>query len=405
VSSGPLQGVRVIDLTHAFAGPYGTMLLADLGADVIKVEPPSGDEMRGVGPFHASDELHAFGGYFQSVNRGKRSIVLDLKTAEGRDTLLALASEADALVESYRVGVMDRLGVSYERLRTINPRLVYASTRGFGDPRTGGNASHAAWPTADLVMQAVAGPLGITGAVDDPVRVGPRIGDIFPATLTALGVIAAIMHAQRTGEGQYVDVAMYDGLLSLCQHTMTRHAYLGDAARSEDERRPLDVLSASDGAIAIAAPSDANWAELCEAMGRPELVHDERFTSYDGRVANRIALNAEVSRWTATRTRAEIVEALGGRVPVAPVNTMSDIFADERTHAREMLVGVDHPGVPEPVLIPGQPIKFSATPAGVAGRAPLLDEHGDEIRAELGPDMTPDLHTDDDRDRAGLEAL
>jgi crotonobetainyl-CoA:carnitine CoA-transferase CaiB-like acyl-CoA transferase len=386
-SGGPLEGVRIIDLTHALAGPYGTMLLTDLGADVIKVEPPHGDVTRGLGPYAEDDTLRAFGGYFNSVNRGKRGIVIDLKTPEGVEELLALVAEADALVENFTVGVMERLGIPYERLREVNPRLVYASTRGYGDPRVG-ESPYADWPAMDLVAQGLGGALGITGTVEGvPIKVGPGIGDIFPGTLTALGVLAAIINARRTGEGQYVDVSMYDGILSLCERIVYQYSYMGDVPGHEGNGHPFwspfDVLPCKDGWVTISAPTPPRWRSLCEVMGRPELIDDPRYETTFVRSKRRDEVKAIVTEWTSVRTKKEIVEALGGKVPVSPVNTVVDIFEDPHVRARDMLVSVEHPGMDRPVELAGQPIKFSRTPSGVRDRAPLLDEHGDQIRAEI----------------------
>jgi crotonobetainyl-CoA:carnitine CoA-transferase CaiB-like acyl-CoA transferase len=385
--SGPLRGVRVIDLTQTLAGPYTTMLLADLGADVIKVEPPGGDITRQFGPFREDDRLRAFGGFFQSVNRGKRSIVCNLKEREGVETLLALVSGAAVLVESFGVGTMDRLGVPYERLRDINPRLVYASTRRFGDPRTGASPYHD-WPAFDLQVQALGGSLGTSGG-DDGIPSGgmPGIGYTFAGALTALGIVSAVLHARETGEGQYVDVAMYDGMLSALEHLVQQHSYLGEVPRTEPGRHPalspFDVLPAADGWIAIAAPEERDWKRLCRLTGREELMRDARFATNLLRVEHREPLREALGQWTSPRTRAEIMAVLGGKVPAAPVNTIADIFADPHVRGRDMLVSVPQPGSATPVVLAGQPIKLTATPAGVSGRAPLLDEHGDEIRAEL----------------------
>ncbi|MCW2532843.1 MAG: yfdE, partial [Blastococcus sp.] len=217
--AGPLTGLRVIDLTQVLSGPFCTMLLADLGADVVKVEPPSGDVARLWGPHVPTPEgvegPATYGGYFASVNRNKRSICLDLKDPEGRQTLLDLLDDADVLVENFRVGVMDRFGLSYEELHARFPKLVYASIRGFGDPRTG-LSPYADWPAFDIIAQAMGGVMGVTGAdADHPVKVGPGIGDIFPAVLAAVGLLAALRHADATGQGQFVDVAMYDSVLAL----------------------------------------------------------------------------------------------------------------------------------------------------------------------------------------------
>src|SRR4051794_4817072 len=185
------------------AGPYATMLLADLGADVVKVEPPHGDLIRAVGPFRAGAGENRLGGYFQSVNRGKRSVVLDLKAADGRSRFLELVAHADVLAENFSAGVMDRLGLGYETLAEVNPRLVYAAIRGFGDPRTG-SSPYGSWPAFDVVAQAMGGFLSVTGTTDgQPIKSGPGIGDLFPAALLALGIVSAVRHTEHTGEGQF----------------------------------------------------------------------------------------------------------------------------------------------------------------------------------------------------------
>src|SRR5437764_3932873 len=223
----PLHGLRVVDLTRMLAGPYCTMLLADLGADVVKVEPPGGDGTRSTGPFAEDDELRAYGGYFQSVNRNKRSIAVDLKQEAGREVVARLAAAADVLVENFRPGVMERLGLGYESLAEANPRLVYAAVRGFGDPRTG-DSPYRDWPAFDVTAQAFGGFMGITGPMPgQPQKAGPGIGDIFPATLAAPGVLAAVHHRRETGRGQFVDVAMYDGVLALCERIVYQHSYAG----------------------------------------------------------------------------------------------------------------------------------------------------------------------------------
>jgi len=381
---GPLHGVRVIDLTHALAGPYGTMLFTDLGADVIKVEPAHGDVTRDLGPNIPEDTVRAFGGYFQSVNRGKRSLVLDLKSEGDADLLRELVKEADVLVENFSLGVMDRLGLSYESLQEINPKLVYGSLRGYGDPRLG-ESPYAAWPAMDISIQAQAGAMGITGLEDGtPIKIGPGIGDIFPGTLLSVGILAAVISARETGKGQLVDVAMYDAILSLSERIVYQHSYTGavpaPAGNGHPFWSPFDVFEAKDGWIAIAAPTPPRWRALCGAMGRPELAEDERFNSPSNRSARSGEVKTIVEGWTSVRTRAEIVDALGGIVPVGPVNTVVDIVNDPHVTARDMIVEVEQPGADRTVQIAGAPIKLSGTPSGVKGRAPLLGEHNDDIR-------------------------
>jgi crotonobetainyl-CoA:carnitine CoA-transferase CaiB-like acyl-CoA transferase len=364
------------------------MVLADLGADVVKVEPPGGDTTRKTPPFAPGDELRAFGGYFASINRNKRSIVLDLKEERDRDVLLRLVGGADVLVENFRPGVMERLGLAYETLRERNPRLVYASVRGFGDPRTG-ESPYVDWPAYDVSSQAWGGMMGITGTEDGmPLKTGPGVGDVFPAVLTAVGILAAARHAERTGKGQYVDVSMVDGVLSLCERIVYQWSFGGDVPRPQGNTHPLlcpfDVFRTSDGWVSIAAPADHQWRTLAELIGRDDLRDDARFADGPTRARNAPAIREAVSTWTEARRTDEVLRTLGGHVPVAPVNSVADIFDDPHFAAREMLVRVEQPGAPEPVTIAGAPIKLTETPGGVRRRAPLLGEHTEEILKEVG---------------------
>ena len=376
---GPLSGIKVLDLTAMLAGPFTTMLLADLGADVVKVEPPSGDRTRGIGPLRVGDDpAQALGGYFQSVNRGKRSIVLDLKRNADAAEFLRLVRVANVVVENFSAGVMERLGLGYEDLASVNPRLVYAALRGFGDARSG-KSPYEAWPAFNIVAQAMGGLAGITGPVGGPPsKAGPGIGDIFPGALLALGVAAAVRHAERTGKGQFVDVALYDAILALCERIVYQHSYLGIVPRPMGNGHPLlapfDIMQTLDGWVAVAAPSNNHWRILVEAMGRPDLADDPRFADNTARVANIVEVRELVGGWLAGLPTADVVAALGGRVPIGPVNDAADIFNDEHVRLREMLVEVEQPGSDSPVTIAGSPIKFSSTPSGVRRRGPILGE-------------------------------
>lgn len=388
MTHGPLSDVRVIDLTHALAGPYCTMLLADLGADVIKVEPPGGDHTRSTGPFRADDHLRAFGGYFASVNRNKRSVIVDLKTEDGREALLALVADADILVENYKAGVLQRLGLGYDVLNRHNPALVYGTLRGFGDPALG-ESPYCDWPAFDVVAQAMGGFLSITGTLDGtPVKSGPGIGDLFPAALLAFGMTSAVLRARQTGQGQHVDIAMYDAVLSLCERIVHQHSFVGDVPRPQGTGHPLlcpfDVFRASDGWVCIAAPIDPQWRRLCELMERPEMAEDVRYATGVARVSNAPDVRAAITSWTSARSVAEVTAVLGGTVPVGPVQNVEQIFADPHVRAREMLVEVEQPGSALPVTLAGQPLKFSGTPNGPTRRAPLLGEHQDEIFGSSG---------------------
>ncbi len=364
------------------------MLLADLGADVIKVEPPTGDMTRFGGPFTKEDTERSYGGYFASINRGKRSIVLDLKEPAARDTFLALAATVDVVVENSRAGVMDRLGIGYETLAERNPTLVYAAIRGFGDPRTG-ESPYADWPSYDIVAQAMGGLVSVTGTAEgDVMKCGPSVGDIFSGTLTAVGLLAAVVDARSSGRGQFVDVAMYDAVLSLCEGAAYQHSYTGRVMAPTGNGHPViapfDVYPTADGHCALGTPSDAGFLLLCERMGRPDLAADERFATSRDRLRNRPSLDDEMTAWTTSLTTAQIVELLGGDVPVGPVNDMAAIYADPHVAARAMLVEVDQPDGSRPVTLAGQPIKMTGRHTGVRGRPPRLGEHTAEILAEAG---------------------
>jgi crotonobetainyl-CoA:carnitine CoA-transferase CaiB-like acyl-CoA transferase len=393
--TGPLSDVRILDLTQALAGPFGTAVLADLGADVIKVEPPTGDLSRPMAPlvpdFAPPGSSRAagcdYGGYFASINRNKRSMVLDLHKDEDRERFLGLAVTADAVVENSRVGVMDRLGIGYEVLRAVNPRLVYAAIRGFGDPRTGASP-YAEWPAFDIVAQCMGGLVGITGPTDRTgYPNGASIGDIFPGVLMALGVVSAVHAARRTGKGQFLDVAMYDAILSLCETIVINYScaerVLGPRGLGHPALCPFDVYETSDGAVAIAAPTDNHWEALCELIGRPDLVTDERTKDNRRRSENRPFVTEILTAWTRARTKKEVVGRLGGKVPVGPVNTAADVFADPHVWIRKMLAEVELPGANGTLTLAATPIKLTATPAGIYRRPPLLGEHTAEILEEL----------------------
>jgi len=370
------------------AGPICTQLLADQGARVIKVEPLTGDGIRSSGPFPADDEKRAFGGYFQSVNRNKSSLALDLKHPDGRSAFLRLVENADVLVENFRAGVMERLGLGYEALRSLNPRLVYATIRGFGDPRSG-ESPYANWPAYDVVAQAMGGIMSITGpAGGNPTKIGPGVGDIVPGLMLGVGILTAVHHAQRTGQGQFVDVAMVDGVLAMCERIVYQRSYEGIAPGPEGNRHPLlcpfGLFPAADGWVSIACPDEKLWARLAGIIGRPDMAHDERFATNSARVANSAAVLEAVEAFTRPLTKAELAQKLGGVTPFGPVYTADDIFFDQHFAQRQMLVEVEHPGSANPVRIAGVPIKLSGTPGGVRRRAPLLGEHTDEVLTELG---------------------
>ncbi|MBS0519329.1 MAG: CoA transferase [Proteobacteria bacterium] len=385
---GALDGLRIVDLTQMLAGPYCTMLLADQGAEVVKVEPLDGDHTRIVGPYHPEDRLKAFGGYFASVNRNKKSIAIDLKRPEGRDLVKRLCKDADAVVENYRGGVMERLGLSYEMLRQENPRLVYATIRGFGDKRTGASP-YADWPAYDVVAQAFGGVMAITGPdKDTPMKVGPGIGDLMPATMCAVGILSAIFRAHKTGRGQFVDVSMVDAILSMCERIVHQHAYTGGVPVPEGNHHPLlcpfGMFPAKDGFITIAAHADAHWPILCRLIGRPEMGTDPRLATVQDRRANQDEIIDAVSDFTRRHTKQELLKHFGGQVPFGPVNDVRDVFADPHFAVRDMVIRVPHPGLEEETAVAGVAIKMTETPGRVRHRAPLLGEHTDEYLQSIG---------------------
>ena len=395
--TGVLHGVKVVDLTQMLSGPYCTMILADLGADVIKVEPPQGDMVRELGPFADNDGLRAFGGYFQSVNRNKRSIALDLKDPQGREAFLAICDSAQVLVENYRSGVMERLGLGYEMLAERNRALVYAAIRGFGDTRTG-SSPWQDWPAFDVVAQAVGGLVGINGPPGQPTKAGPGVGDMFPAVLAAVGVLAALRDAERTGKGQFLDVAMADAVLALCERIVYQNSYAGAVPGPEGNGHPMlvpfDIFPAADGWVAIAAHRDHFWVKLSAALGRPELAVDPRYATNANRVAHSHEVTALVTEWTRSRTRVEIVGLLGGEVPCGPVNDADSLTRDPHFAARQMLVRLVQPGTERKFAVAGSPIKLARTPVTPFRRAPLLGEDAEAILAEVGfdPARIADLH-------------
>ncbi len=378
---GALSTLRVLDLTQVLAGPYCTMLLSDLGADVIKIERPGGDLIRDNPPYLEDPVAEAYGGYFQSVNRGKRSLELDLETDGGLADFRSLVEEADVVVENYRAGTMEGFGLGYETLVEHNPELIYASIRGFGDPRTG--ATHRqGQPSFDLIAQALGGVMEITGQADGPpMKVGPGIGDLFTATLNCIGILAAVFHRERTGEGQFVDTAMYDAMVSMTERAIYQHSYTGVSPTRQGNSHPTlfpyDAFETTDGHVVIAAFGSNHWRALCRAMDRPDLAADH--PNPTSRLEHRDTLREAILEWTRDHSSAQLCDRLGGEVPVAPVQNTADIFADPHVHARGMVHEVDQPGTDRRVAIAGNPIKLSKTPPQPGGRAPLLDEHRGEL--------------------------
>ena len=387
---GPLEDLTIIDCTRALAGPFGAGLLADMGARVIKVEPPSGDGYRNIPPFlpdHAKphEELDAgtdFGAPFAAVNRNKRSVCLDLKNEADKTVFLQLCDQADAVLENLRAGVMDRLGLGYEVIAERNPKIVYACVRGFGDPRTG-ESPYAHWPSLDAAAQSFG---GLVHANDGLVT--PAIADIFPGTLMALGVVSAIHSAQRSGRGQFLDVGMYDAMLAFQKSAVAQYGFTGKPNPAGLQRAmtlyPFDLFPAKDGRIAIAVGQPRHWDLLCAAMERPDLMDDERSFSNEARLANVDWVEEQICGWTRNLSRRDIMIKLDGAIPVGPVQTMEDVYIDPHVSARGMLETCEPAGDNPPIPLAASPIKFLDTPTSLYQRPPNLGEHNAEVLAEFG---------------------
>ena len=439
----PLEGITVVDLTRVLAGPFCTMVLRDLGAEVIKVEPPEGDEARGFGPFlpgaaGAAGERGA-SSYFTSLNCGKRSVVLDLKRADGRTALAGLIRRADVLVENYRPGTLARLGFPVERLRQLNPRLVYSAVSGFG--ATGPDAQR---PAYDMIIQALSGLMSITGteapaavaatedapaatdaeqapaevpadaeqalvagpadaesepgSPDGPgrhgphgqrVRVGTSIADIVSGLYAAIGIVAALARRARTGEGAVLDLGMLDATVSVLENAIARYQVTGAVPGPLGTRHPsitpFATFATADDEIVVAAGNDRLFATLCSVLGRDDLVGDPRFAGNAARTEHVAELKRELESALAQEASAAWLQRLAAAgVPAAPVNTVADLFDDPQLAARDMLLPVT--GC-DGLLVPGSPLKF----AGVAAErtrppAPALGEHTEQVLAELATD-------------------
>lgn len=374
----PLEGIRVVDLSRILAGPYCSMLLADMGAEVIKIEPlPTGDEARNVGPF-----LDSMSAYFISLNRGKKSVAVNLKDPRGRAVLLDLVRKADILLENFRPGTMKRLGLDFQTLREVNPRLIYASCSGFG--QTGPYAHRGAY---DMIIQGMGGIISITGEPGrPPVRVGTSIADLGGGLFTTIGILAALQARERTGQGQHVDVSMLDALVALLENAIIRYTVTGEVPGPLGARHPsitpFEVFPAKDGSVVIAVGTKL-WEPFCQALGRSELLEDPRFTTNALRTEHQAELFPLIAEVTRTKTAAEwirIMEEAG--VPCGPINTVDKVVEDPQIKARGMIVEIDQGEVGK-VRIAGFPIKFSMTPGGVQGRAPRLGEHTEEVLTGL----------------------
>src|SRR5438094_1794973 len=381
---GPLSGVKVIDLTHVMAGPTCTLMLADMGADVIKIEKsPHGDDSRHMIPPKVGDETAAF----LMMNRNKRGMVIDLKKPGGTMVLLRLLKTADVLVENFAPGVMERLGLGYQDLRNENPALIYCSLSGFG--RTGPYKHRRGF---DLIAQAMSGIMSFTGERPDgpPVKCGAPLSDITAGILAGMGILAAYVHRLKTGEGQCVDTSLFEAALVQTYWQAAIALATGMAPRAMGSAHPLNApyqaFETSDGWIVVGGANQKNWLRMLEALNAPELAGDPRFKSGADRMAHLKELETELAKRFRTRPAKYWLDALEDKgVPCGPVNDMLQALADPQTLAREMVVEVEHSAL-GPVKTLGLPVKFSATPGKVRTGAPLYGEHTREVLYACGFD-------------------
>ena len=375
-----LEGVKVIDFSRILAGPYCTMILADLGAEVVKIEElTSGDEARGVGPF-----LKGLSTYFTSLNRGKKSVALNIKDPRGRDLAAELIARADVLVENFRPGTMDRLGLGYETVATRNPGLIYAACSGFG--QTGPYRQRGAY---DMVIQGMGGVMSITGEPGGrPLKTGPAIGDLAGGLFTAIGILAALQAREHTGEGQMVDIGMLDCQVALLENAIIRYTTTGEIPGPLGARHPsiapFEAFEAKDGYV-IFAVGTPHWERFCRVIGREDLFEDRRFATNALRAENHGALQpliAEIARTRTVREWMAIMEKAD--VPCGPINTIDQVVADPQVQARGMVTTIHHPGAGA-VRFPSSPVRLSRTPSRVDRPAPRLGEHTAEVlKAWLG---------------------
>ena len=389
---GPLSHIKVLDLSRILAGPWAGQVLADLGADVIKVERPgAGDDTRSWGPPFLKDRDGAEtkeAGYYLSVNRGKRSVTLSIDKPEGQRIVRALAARADIVLENYKVGTLARFGLGYEDLKAVNPKLIYCSVTGFG--QTGPRRDQAAY---DFMIQAMGGMMSVTGERDDkpgggPQKVGIPIVDLMTGMYTAVAVLAALARREVSGAGEYIDIGMLDVQVATLANQAMNFLVSGKAPRrtgnAHPNIQPQDVFACRDGQIALAVGNDGQFAKLCEVLGQPALARDERFAKNASRVRNLAVLHPLIAGLLKERDRSHWVAALDAAgVPAGPINTIPEVFEDQQVKHRQMLVEVPHP-LSGTVPQVASPMRFTAAPLVHDRAPPLLGEHSVEILRDIG---------------------
>lgn len=375
----PLDGILVLDMSRALAGPYCTEMLADMGADVVKIEQPGkGDDSRHWGPPFQGGESS----YFMSVNRNKRSLTLNVQSPEGKDMFRRLAARADVVVENMRPGGMKKLGLSYEDLAPTNERLVWCSITGFG--LTGPDSKR---PGYDIIAQGMGGMMSITGLPDTPIRPGVATADITTGMFAAFGIMTALFEREQSGKGQQVDTSLFEGQIAQMTYQAGRYFATGEAparlGNSHPSIAPYDTIRVRDGIMNIAVGNDSLWLKFCDALGLGELKDRPDFATNPLRVANRRELLPAIERATADLDVAEVGRRLDGAgVPNGPVWDLGQVMESKQAQARSMVVACEHPTA-GPIRVTGVPIKYSRTPGSIRRPPPRLGEHTDEVLTSL----------------------
>lgn len=374
-----LEGIRVIDLTTFMSGPYASMILGDLGADIIKIEQPNeGDTSRHVPPyFHEGESL-----YYISLNRNKKSVTLNLTTDEGKGILYELVKKADIVIDNFRPGILSKLGADYDRLKKINPQIICCSISAFGE-----SGPYGSRPAYDLIIQALSGAMSMTGEEGrGPLRLGVPMGDLAGSMWAVVGILTALHHKQKTGEGQCVDISLLDSLVAFVTYPALYYSYGGELAKPLGSGHqaivPFQAFKTMDYYLAVTCPRQKFWLLLCEALGVPELASDPRFLKMEGRLKNKEELNAILNSIFCKKTSAEWEEILvKAGVPCAPVNTIDKVFVDPAIQDRGMVISIDHFG--EELRFFGNPIKMSNTPITEYHTPPRLGADNREVFVEL----------------------
>ena len=373
-SSKALQGIKVLDCTQFLSGPFATMILGDLGAEIIKIEKPGGDDTRTSPPLVKGEST-----YFMSVNRGKKSIVLDLKKPEHKQIFLDLAGKVDVLIENGRPGGMEKMGLGYLDIQKVNPGIIYASISGFGQ-----NGPYRERGGLDVIIQAMSGFMSVTGEKGGrPTKAGPSVSDVISGFYAVIGILAALNHRRETGKGQYVDIAMLDSTISVLENALARYLAAGVVPKPVGNRHtgtaPFQPFETSDGEVILCVINNPLFERLCKALGSEELLEDERFKGNAERVANVEALADLITVYTKKKTTAEMEQALEkAGIPYGGVNTIPQVIADPQVQARNMIVEIEHP-IAGPFKMAGSPFKLSETPVTLNTPSPILGQHTQEI--------------------------